>query len=172
MLAGCSCDQLWMMLADNFLWSNKIEWQIRILWCKNLLLVICIVYVIIWAMNLLRLCNYFFMLIFWQWTCFENLLAIILVGNCWALEICFVGSNWLGTCFVLNRQDRITGYVLARNVYGRKKLKKKSNTYSCVFMLKRSQNRLYSCVYLWKRSYRSQIKCSGNERWRSIAAFS
>ena len=49
---------------------------------------------------------------------------------------------------------------------------KKSITYSCVFMLKRSQNRAYSCNCLRKRSYRSHIKCSGNERWRSIAAFS
>ena len=165
MLAGCSCDQLQMMLANNFLWYNKIEWRICILWCKNLLLGTCFVYVIIWAMNLLRLCNYLFMLIFWQWTCFVNLLAIILVGNCWELAICFVGSNWLGTCFVLNRQDWITGYVhvLARNVYGRKKWKKKSNTYSCVSMLKRSQNRLYSYVCLWKRSYRSHVKCSGHE---------
>ena len=105
MLAGCSCDQLQMMLANNFLWYNKIEWRICILWCKNLLLGTCFVYVIIWAMNLLRLCNYLFMLIFWQWTCFVNLLAIILLGNCWELAICFVGSNWLGTCFVLNRQE-------------------------------------------------------------------
>ena len=98
MLVGCSCDQLRMMLADNFLWYNKIELRIRILWCKNLLLGTCFVYVIILGNEFAA-----FMLIFWQWTCFVNLLAIILVRNCWALEICFVGSNWLGTCFVLNR---------------------------------------------------------------------
>ena len=123
MLTGCSCNQLRMMLADNFLWYNKIEWRIRILWCKNLLLGTCFVYVIIclWICCIYVIfCTYLAMNLFCQFVGNYIGWELLSIGNffCWFQ---FVGNLF---CF---EQAGITCYVLGRNVYRRKFFLKKKN---------------------------------------------